>query len=249
MGPVGADPWGGGGVGDRFETTRWSLVLTAAKGGEGSAEALEWLCSTYWHPVYGFIRRRGNDSEDARDLTQSFFLSLLDRNSLQRIDPGEGKFRSFLLASIKNFLSHEKDRQRALKRKSDDPSLRLDFEGAEDRYLRESFTGLSPEDVYEARWARTILDRALHRLGEEHETTGKGEVFRRLSGHLTGEDPPYDHLAAELGMTEGALRVAVHRLRRRLGALLRSEVAQTVSDPGEVDGEIRSLLQAIGRTS
>ena len=235
-------------VADRFQTTRWSLVLTAAKGGEGSVEALEWLCSTYWQPVYCFIRRRGNDSETARDLTQSFFLSLLDHRSLKRIDPREGKFRSFLLASIKNFLSHERDFRQAFKRRPDDPDLRLDFEGAEDRY-REGAAGSSPEDIYESRWARTVLDRALRRLGEEHETTGKGDMFRLLSGHLTGEETPYDRLAADLGMTEGALRVAVHRLRRRLGALLRAEVSQTVADPDEVKAEIRNLVEAIGRVS
>ena len=234
---------------DRFQTTRWSLVLAAAKGGEGSAEALEWLCATYWYPLYGFIRRQGHGSEEARDLTQSFFLSLLDRKSLRRIDPLEGRFRAFLLASIKNFLSHESDRKRALKRRSDDPAFRMDFEHAEARYLREGTGSLTPEDLYASHWARTILDRALRRLGEEHETTGKGETFRRLSGHLTGEEPPYDRLAADLGTTEGALRVAVHRLRLRLGDLLRAEVGQTVSNPGDIDGEIRNLLQAIERVS
>jgi len=234
---------------DRFQTTRWSLVLTASRGGEGSVEAMEWLCSTYWYPLYGFVRRQGHDSEAARDLTQSFFLSLLERKSLQRIDPREGRFRAFLLASIKNFLSHERDHEQALKRRSNDPGLRLDFEGAEDRYRREGAAEMSPEDLYESRWARTVLDRALHRLGEEHERTDKAELFHRLSGHLTGEEAPYESLAAELGMTTGALRVAVHRLRRRLGALLRAEVTQTVSDPDDVDGEIRNLLQAVGRVS
>ncbi len=234
-------------MGQRFETTRWSLVLTAAQGGEGSAEALEWLCKTYWHPVYGFIRRRGNDSESARDLTQSFFLSLLDRNSLQRIDPKEGRFRAFLLASIKNFLAHETDRRQAAKRRADNPTFRLDFEGVEEWYQGESADQLSPEDLYESRWARTVLERALRKLGDEHEQIGKGDLFRRLSGHLTGEEAPYDRLAGDLGMTEGALRVAVHRLRRRLGALLRAEVAQTVSDPEEIKSEIRNLVQAIGR--
>lgn len=234
---------------DRFETTRWSLVLAAAKGDERSVEALEWLCATYWQPLYVFIRRQGHDSEAARDLTQSFFLSLLDRNSLRHIDPSEGRFRSFLLASIKNFLAHDRDRQMALKRRSDDPLFRLDFEAAEARYLHEGSLESSPEEVYESRWARTVLDRALRRLGEEHETIGKGEIFRRLSGCLTGEEAPYDRLAADLGMTEGALRVAVHRLRRRLGVLLRAEVAQTVADPDDVKREVRNLIEAIGRAS
>lgn len=234
---------------DRFETTRWSLVLAAARGEEGSVEALEWLCATYWQPLYAFIRRQGHDSETARDLTQSFFLSLLDRNSLQRVDPREGRFRSFLLAAIRNFLAHEWERQRALKRRTEDPAFRLDFDGAEERYLRDGAAASSPEDLYESRWARTVLDRALHRLGEEHEATGRGEIFRRLSGHLTGEEASYDRLAAELGMTAGALRVAVHRLRRRLGDLLRAEVAHTVANSDDVQAEIRNLMQAIGRVS
>ena len=234
---------------DRFQTTQWSLVLAAARGDDRSAEALEWLCATYWYPLYGFVRRQGNDPDTARDLTQSFFLSLLDRAALQRIDPQQGRFRAFLLASLKHFLSHERDRQRALKRRPDDPAFRLDVEGAESRYLREPVSGMSPEDLFESRWAMTVLERALRRLGQEHETTGKGEMFRRLRGHLTGEEIPYDRLASDLGMKEGALRVAVHRLRRRLGALLREEVAQTVADPGDIDAEIRNLLQAIGRVT
>lgn len=236
-------------VADRFLTTRWSLVLAAARGGEQSGEALEWLCATYWPPLYAFIRRQGHDSEAARDLTQSYFLSLLDRNSLRRIDPGEGRFRSFLLASIKNFLAHERDRQHAIKRRTDDPEFRLDFEEAETRYLREDAAGASPEEIYESRWARTVLDRALRRLAEEHEATGKGEIYRCLSGCLIGGEIDYGRAAAQLGMSQGALRVAVHRLRRRLGTLLRAEVAHTVADPTDVKREVAYLVQAIGRTA
>ena len=234
---------------DRFLTTRWSLVLAAAKGDERSGEALEWLCATYWPPLYAFIRRQGHDSESARDLTQSFFLSLLDRNSLRRIDPGEGRFRSYLLASIKHFLAHDRDRQHALKRRTEDPQFRLDFEGAETRYLREAAAGASPEEIYESRWARTVLDRALRRLSEEHEATGKREMYRCLSGCLTGEEIDYGRVAAQLGMTQGSLRVTVHRMRRRLGVLLRAEVAHTVADPNDVKGEVKYLVQAIGRAS
>jgi RNA polymerase sigma factor (sigma-70 family) len=232
---------------DPFDTTRWSLVLAAARGEERSGEALEWLCATYWYPLYGFVRRWGYNSELARDLTQSFFVTLLDKNSLQSIDPTQGKFRAYLLARIKHFLAHEKERELALKRRFDDRAFRLDFKEAETRYRREPASGLSPEDLFESRWARTVLDRALRRLGEEHDTTGKGEIFRRLRGHLTGDETPYGQLAEELGMTEGAIRVTVHRLRRRLGVLLRNEVAQTVADPRDVEGEIRGLLQAVGR--
>jgi RNA polymerase sigma-70 factor (ECF subfamily) len=234
-------------VTDRFQTTHWSLVLAAARGGEGSAAALEWLCGTYWFPLYAFIRRQGHDPENARDLTQSFFLHVIEKSSLREIDPRLGKFRAFLLAAVKNFMSNERVRKGALKRRADHPGFRLTFDDAERLYIGERSPGLSPEELFERRWARAILDRALRRLGEEQRSAGKSEVFTRLSGHLTGEEVPYDRVAAELGTTEGALRVAVHRLRRRLGELLREEVAQTVSRPADIDDEIRELLQAAGR--
>jgi len=232
---------------DRFQTTRWSLVLAAAQGAEGSGEALEWLCATYWYPLYAFVRRQVHDAEAARDLTQSFFLRLLDRQGLRRIDPQQGRFRAFLIASMKHFLANERAREHALKRRTDDPGFRVDIAGAEERYLAEPATTLGPDDLFEAKWALAVLDRAIARLRQEHEATGKGDLFRHLRGHLTGDEAPYDQLTAALGMTEGALRVAVHRLRQRLGALLREEVGQTVSDPAAIDDEIRNLLRAAGR--
>lgn len=235
------------GVSERFQTTRWSLVLAAAQGGEGSAEALEWLCGAYWYPLYAFVRRHGYDAEAARDLTQSFFLHLLEKNALSKLDPRQGKFRAFLLASVKNFMSNEREQGRALKRRADDPAFRLTLDGAEQRYLRDRTAGLSPEDLFETRWARTVLERVMRRLGDEHESAGKGEVFNRLRGHMTGEEASYDRLAEELGTSAGALRVTLHRMRQRLGALLREEVAQTVSSPADVDNEIREILQAAGR--
>jgi RNA polymerase sigma-70 factor (ECF subfamily) len=234
-------------VADRFQTTHWSLVLAAARGGEGSAAALEWLCGTYWYPLYAFIRRQGHDAEAARDLTQSFFLHLIEKSALHEIDPRLGKFRAFLLACIKNFLADQREREAALKRRGDHPSFRLGLEDAERRYLGEQPADLSPEELFERRWARAILDRAVRRLGEEHVSAGKADVFSHLRGHLTGEESPYEGLAAKLGTTEGALRVAVHRMRQRLGALLREEVAQTVSTPADIDEELRQLLQAAGR--
>ncbi len=233
---------------DRFETTRWSLVLAAAGGSEGSREALEWLCSTYWYPIYAFLRHQVRDAEEARDLTQSFFLSLLDRDSLRTIDPRQGRFRAFLLASAKHFVSNERARAEALKRRSDDPAFQVPLDGAEARYLSDPAAGLNPEQVFETRWALAILGRALERLGQEYEASAKGPLFRRLSGHLAGgEEAPYDRIARDLAMNEGALRVALHRMRKRLGSLLRSEVAQTVSTESEVEGEVRSLLLALGR--
>lgn len=232
---------------DRFRTTRWSVVLSAARGGDGSREALEWLCVTYWYPLYAFVRRQGHDAHAASDLTQSFFLSLIERSSLRQIDPRLGKFRAFLLASIKNFLSHELERENALKRRADSPAFQVDLEAAERRYVHEPHDELGPEELFQARWARAVLDRALRRMSEEHETAGKQDIFRRLRAHLTDVELPYDRTAAALDMTEGAVRVAVHRLRRRLGELLREEVAQTVADPADIDEELRDLLKAAGR--
>ena len=234
---------------DQFQTTRWSLVLEAAQGAEGSAGALAWLCETYWYPLYAFIRRQGNDADAARDLTQSFFLHLLDKQALQRIDPQQGRFRAFLLASAKNFLANERAHEQALKRRADNPAFQLGFDDAEQRYVAEPATVLGPDDLYETRWALSVLDRAMRRLEEEQESAGKAASFTRLRGHLTGEEAPYDRLARDLESTAGALRVAVHRLRVRLGALLREEVAQTVSDPRDIDHEIRCLLEAIGRAA
>jgi len=236
-------------VSDRFQTTHWSLVLAAARGGEGAAAALEWLCGAYWYPLYAFIRRQGHDADAARDLTQSFFLHVIEKDALKAIDPRLGKFRAFLLASVKNFMANEREREGAQKRRADHPAFRLSLEDAEPRYLNERPADLSPEELFERRWARAILDRAVRRLEKEHAAASRGEVFARLRGHLTGEEAAYDRMAEELGMTEGALRAAVHRMRRRLGTLLREEVAQTVASPADIEDEIRQLLQAAGRGS
>ena len=232
---------------DRFQDTRWSVVLSAARGGDESKAALEWLCMSYWYPLYAYVRRRGHDSESARDLTQGFFVSLLERDALRSLDPKLGKFRAFLLASMNHFLSNEREREAALKRHAYVSARQIDLEGIERRYAGEPVAQFTPEALFESRWARTVLDRALKRLQEEHASVDKAELFRRLRGHLTGEEPSYEALAADFGMTQGALRVTVHRLRRRLGAILRDEVAQTVSDPAEVDDELRGLLVAAGR--
>jgi RNA polymerase sigma-70 factor (ECF subfamily) len=231
-------------LGDRFTTTRWSLVLTAARG-DDSGEALEWLCRTYWFPLYGFVRSKGHDAESARDLTQSFFLSLLERKDIRKLDPELGKFRAFLLAAMKNFLANEREREQALKRRTDDPAFHVDLSEAERWYAHGSIDGMTPDEIFEAKWARTVLDRALERLRDD---AGEPKRFHQLSRYLTGEEPDYTGVAEGLGTTPGALRVAVHRLRRKLGNLLRDEVAQTVADLGDVDAELRSLLQACSRT-
>jgi RNA polymerase sigma factor (sigma-70 family) len=232
----------------RFATTRWSQVIAAGDARTPDAgEALARLCELYWYPLYAYVRRWGYDADEAQDLTQEFFSRLLEKHYLRDADPARGRFRSFLLASLKHFLSNERDRVNAVKRGGRATVLPLEFESAEGRYSLEPPDAETPETVYERRWALTLLERTLGRLRAEFEGAGRQALFSRLEGHLTGEQDtvPYAELGRELGMSEGAIKVAVHRLRRRFGALLRAEILETVSDPDEVDEEIRYLFQAL----
>jgi RNA polymerase sigma factor (sigma-70 family) len=234
--------------GRQFATTRWSQVLAA--GGDptpGSQEALARLCELYWRPLYAYVRRWGHDADQAQDLTQEFFSRLLEKHYLRAADPSRGRFRSFLLASLKHFLSNERDRAAAVKRGGRATVLPLEFETAEGWYVREPPDDDTPERVYARRWALTLLERTLDRLRREFDAAGKQKLFSRLEGHLTGEQDvaPHAELAAELGMSEGAVKVTVHRLRRRFGALLREEIAETVSEPEQVDEEIRELFRSL----
>jgi RNA polymerase sigma factor (sigma-70 family) len=235
-------------VSTRFATTSWSQVLKAREGtGTEARQALEGLCETYWYPLYAYVRRQGKEPDEARDLTQAFFAHLLEKETLQAAEPSAGRFRSFLLASLKHFLSHERDRARALKRGGGTPPISLDADAAEKRYDREPAAGLTPEQIFERRWARTVVDEALARLEEESSDEGHLQELARLKAYLTGEEPrvPYREVASELGMTEGAVRMAVHRLRQRFGQLLRAEIAETLADPEETDEEVRHLLLVI----
>src|SRR5512145_1235061 len=222
----------------RFQTTNWSLVL-AARDEPSSAgrAALESLCERYWYPLYACVRASGNDSEAARDLTQEFFARMLERDFLREVRPEAGRFRSFLHASLKHFLSHERDKARALKRGGGLAPLSLDTDTAEDRFVHEPADRLTPEQVFERRWALTVLEHALEQLRQELEARGEHDRFARLRQFLVGEEPhaSYRELAVELEMTEDAVKSAVHRLRRRLGMLLREEIAETVANPDEVD--------------
>ena len=232
----------------RFATTEWSLVLAAGDGrAPDSRKALASLCETYWYPVYAQIRFRGWDAETAKDLTQGFFAELLEKRSLRRADPQRGRFRSFLKSSIDHFLSHERRRAAALKRGGGRSLISLDFDDAEAQYRLEPTADRAPDRLFERRWARATLNRVLARLEEESDATGEGHRLRRLASFLTGRTPGerYRHVAAELGMSETAVKVAVHRLRRRYGQLLRVEVARTIDDPREVDAEIKYLFSAL----
>ena len=236
-------------MGYRFRTTRWSVVLTAGKvGSSESREALSSLCEAYWYPVYAFVRRNGHDPDEARDLTQSYFVAALEKNYIGDARPDIGRFRSFLLASVKHFLSKEREREQALKRGGGQVIETLDLTAAEERYASEKTAGrVSPDVLFERRWALTVLERAMARLEREFEDAGKLEQLRGLRPHLTGEGRavPYRELAEQLGTSEGAVKVTVHRSRRRFGELLRAEIAETVAKPEDVDDEVRYLLQIL----
>lgn len=233
---------------DRFRTTNWSLVLSArGRATTESRRALAELCEAYWGPLYAYVRRQGYDADDARDLTQGYFCLLLDKDYLGDVDPEAGRFRWFLLASLKHFLSNERDKERAKKRGGGRIQVPFDPERAENLYRESLSDPLTAETLFERRWADTILDRTKLELAEELGATGKGRQFELLRGRLTGgaNEPPLQQVASELGMSEGAVRMAVHRMRQRFGELLRAEVAQTVVDPSQIDDELRYLLRVV----
>ena len=235
-------------MGEKFTTTQWSRVQQAKEGSDTEArQALEELCQTYWQPLYAFIRRQGHDPDSAQDLTQAYFTELLAKDFLQVVDPSAGRFRSFLLASLKHFLSHERDRARALKRGGGTRSISLDVETAEKRLGNEAADHLTPEHVFELQWAWTVLERSLERLRQSALSSGGADQFERLQPYLTdeGTQAPYREVASQLEMTESAVRTAVHRLRKSIGGMLRAEIAETVANPADVDDEIRHLLAVI----
>ncbi len=231
----------------RFTTTHWSLVQAAGDSGRpDSRDALARLCEAYWAPVYAYVRFRGSDPETARDLTQGFFTELLEKKRIKAADPERGRFRSFLLAGVKNYMSHQRARAGAEKRGGHATTLRLDFDAAESMIGPAAIDRQTPEALFEKRWAVSVLSRAMGRLEEEMERAGKRDVFRILKPMLSGEaDIPYKKIAAELGTSDQAARVTMHRLRRRFGGLLREEVCETLADPAMLDDEMAFLLSAL----
>jgi RNA polymerase sigma-70 factor (ECF subfamily) len=205
------------------------------------------LCRSYWYPLYAFIRRQGYNTDQAQDLTQEFFARLLEKDFLQQVDSARGKFRSFLMAACKHFLSNERDRARTARRGGDHVLISLDFASAQQRYEREPVDTLTPEKLFERRWVLTLLDKVLAQLQEQCERVGKGLLFERLKAYLAGEKQaaPYGQVAAELGLSEGAVKVAVHRLRRRYRELLYQEIAHTLDEGGKVEEEIQALFAAL----
>ncbi|MBV8584780.1 MAG: sigma-70 family RNA polymerase sigma factor [Verrucomicrobia bacterium] len=232
----------------QFHTTRWSLVMTAAQSGaEASQAAFAQLYQTYWYPLYAFARRRGYSPEDAQDLTQGFFVHLVENRSLATVSPLKGRFRTFLLTSFRNFMSNEIRRALSLKRGGNISGL--DFTSAEERFQLEPVDYLTAEKIYDARWAMILLQRSLTRLEENYRSTGKHQEFAILKQFIGGLSPhqtiSYEQAAAILGVTLAAVKTLIHRIRKQYSAILRSEIAWTVQEPADVNDEILSLCDAL----
>jgi RNA polymerase sigma-70 factor (ECF subfamily) len=223
--------------------------MAAARTTPSARAAMAALCELYWPPLYGYARRAGYSVDQAEDLTQAFFARFLERGDVQAADPQRGRFRSFLLASFKHFLLNERDRERALKRGGGQPLLGFDVESAEARYAAEPADAFTPESLFERQWALGILDRGMATLRAECASAGKSSTLVHLEAFILGDKSPggYAHVAETLGATEGAIKVTIHRLRRRLRELLRMEIAPTVAEDAEIDGEIRHLITVLTR--
>ncbi len=239
--PRGADAW--------FVTTHWSVVLSAQdKDSARSNEALEALCRVYWYPLYAYARRVGQSPADAEDLTQGFFARLLEKDYLRAASREKGRFRAFMLTALKRYMANEWDRQHAQKRGGFAPRVTIDLQAAESRLGFEPADPVSADVLFDRQWALALLERTMARLRQEYATSGRAELFNLLQNCLTKEDSalPYAAIAKRLNLTEAAVKMAVHRLRHRYQELLREEIAQTVSGPGEVEAEIRHLFAAFG---
>jgi len=232
----------------RFATTHWSVISAAGKSSSPQQKlALETLCQSYWFPLYAYLRRRGYDTHQAEDFTQAFFAHLLEKKELGTADPKYGKFRSFLLVRLKYFLSDQHDRAHAKKRGGGRNVLSLSIQNAEGQYALEPAIQLSPEMLFEKSWAITVLERTMDRLEAEMARKNKQKLFDCLKVYLTADKNaiPYQDMAAELKISDGSVRIAVHRLRRRYRKLLRDEIAQTVNSEDKIDEEIECLLAAL----
>jgi len=227
-----------------FTTTHWSIVLAARSTSPAAEEALEKLCRTYWRPIYGFVRRRGAGPEEAKDLTQGFFALLLERRDLDAVRKEKGRLRSYLLTSVKHFLTNERNRAMAIKRGQGQQLIPLEDLRERERVGFERGEILPPDQIYERRWALSVLDQVLARLGDEYRAAGNIQLFDRLQKSLTDEPnrPSPAEVAREFGMTDSAVRQASYRLRQRYRQLLREEIAHTVMVPGDIEDELRHLI-------
>jgi RNA polymerase sigma factor (sigma-70 family) len=239
------------GAADRFHTTRWSVVLLSAQSQAlGSQTALAEFCRIYWYSIYAFVRHRANCSPpDAQDLTQGFFLHLLEHKTLTRVDREKGKFRSFLLASLQKYLATEATRARCLKRGGKMEFVPFDAGNAEERYRVETIDLLTPEKVFDARWAMALLGEAMNRLGQQYAAQGKASTFETPKAFLDvvnrKETPSYEKTAHDLGIGVGAVKTLIHRLRKQYTSLVREEISRTVSNYADVDAEIHDLCEAL----
>ena len=236
--------------GGRFATTRWTMVNAAGRASTArAAGALEELCQIYWPPLYSSLRRRGHGTEDAQDLTQGFFARLLERQEFRTADPARGRFRAFLLTALKRYAINEHERATAARRGGRQIPIALDFEEAERTYIVDRRNDDTPDRIFDRKWAGIAIDRAFERLREECRNTRTAAVTDALLPYLTdtGDLPPYSAVAANLGISEGAVKVGVHRLRQRFGAALRREIAETMLPGEDVDDEMRDLIRAIAK--
>jgi RNA polymerase sigma factor (sigma-70 family) len=234
----------------RFHTTRWSVVVLSAQSQvPGFQTALSDLYRVYWYPLYAYVRRWDHSPEEAQDLTQGFFLHLLEHKTLERADPLKGKFRSFLLGSLQNYLSSEAERARCLKRGGGVEFVPLDLQNAENRYRLEPIEALTPEKVFAARWAVALLSEAMNRLRQEYATPKKAAILEVLKVFLdvanSKAPPSYEAAAATLQVSVGSVKTMIHRLRKEYALLVREQIERTVSDPHEVDTEIHELCEAL----
>lgn len=230
-----------------FDTTRWSIILRAqAEPSQEARAALAKLCEIYWQPLYVFIRRRGQSPEDAEDLVQSFFARMLERDFLKNVDPARGKFRTFLLTSLTRFVINEHKRKHRLKRNKGKQPLSIDTAEAEHWYALQPRDHLTPEKLFERRWALTVMEKALETLRGEYAEEEKLERFEALEPYITNRSMrlPYSELAKQVDLSEGAIKVAVHRLRVRYRDALRREIGDTLANEGDVDAEVRDLMEA-----
>ena len=231
-----------------FATTHWSVVLAAAHSSSPASQpALEKLCRAYWYPLYAYVRREGYSAQDAQDLTQGFFARFLEKDYLAQVKREKGRFRSFLLASLRHFLSDERDRAGAIKRGGGQTLLSLDAQDAEGRYSLEPLDETNPEKIFERRWALTVLDTVRARLRQEYVSTGKSQRFAVLEKFLPGEEASstYAEAASRLGLEAGTVKWEVHQLKKRYRELLRAEIAHTVASAEEIDEEVRHLIDVL----
>ena len=236
----------------RFATTRWSIVLAAGHDSSPDSQvALAALCSTYWFPLYAYVRRRDPDVNEAHDLTQAFFTEVLEKNYVGTAEPGRGRFRAFLLTAFKNFLAKNWQAEKAQKRGGRKTPIPLDFEAADSQIQIQPTGGLTPEELYKRDWAVALLDQIMTQLEEELRQSGKVEQFQILRAFLVGSHSgtTYHDAAEQLDMTEAAAKMVATRMRRRYRELLREEIAQTVSNANEIDDEIRNLFETLARRS